>query len=81
MTHQKAIVGFIGSGGIARSHAYSLNSLRYFYNDSPEIRLERVCSSTEESRTVFAKNFGFSKSSDLDEFINDDKINTVFIIR
>ena len=80
MTREKAIVGFIGSGGIARSHAYALNSLRYFYDDSPEIQLERACSATGESRTVFAKNFGFSKSSDLDEFINDDKINTVFIL-
>ena len=80
MIREKAIVGFIGSGGIARSHAYSLNSLRYFYNDSPEILLERVCSATEESRTVFARNFGFIQSSDLKEFISDDKINSVFIL-
>jgi predicted dehydrogenase len=80
MIQEKAIIGFIGSGGIARSHAYSLNSLRYFYNDFPEIELHAVCSATNESRTSFAKRFGFIKSYDLEEFIADNKINTVFIL-
>ena len=80
MNREKAIVGFIGSGGIARSHAYSLNSLRYFYDDVPEIELQAVCSATKESRTSFADRFGFIKSSDLEEFVADNKINTVFIL-
>lgn len=80
MNQEKAIVGFIGAGGIARSHAFSINSLRYFYNDSPEIELEAVCSATKESRLSFAKRFGFNKSPDIEEFISDKKINTVFIL-
>ncbi len=80
MNQEKVIVGFIGSGGIARSHAYSLNSLRYFYGDSPEICLEKVCSATDESRNSFAKRFGFIRSSDLQDFVADNKINTVFIL-
>jgi predicted dehydrogenase len=80
MNQEKIIVGFIGSGGIARSHAYSLNSLRYFYNDAPEIELKAVCSATNESRTAFAKRFGFIKSYDLEEFVGDNKINTVFLL-
>ena len=80
MNQEKVIVGFIGSGGIARSHAYSLNSLQYFYNDSPEISLESVCSATDESRNSFAKRFGFIRSSDLQDFVGDNKINTVFIL-
>jgi predicted dehydrogenase len=80
MDQEKAIVGFIGSGGIARSHAYSLNSLRYFYDDVPEIELQAVCSATKESRTSFAKQFGFIKSYDLEEFVAENKINTVFIL-
>lgn len=80
MNQEKAIVGFIGSGGIARSHAYSLNSLRYFYNDYPEIQLDTVCSNTEVNRTAFARNFEFSRSSGLEDFISDKKINTVFIL-
>ena len=80
MTKEKAIVGFIGSGGIARSHAYSLNSLRYFYNDVPDIELEAVCSVTPESRRRFAENYGFNKSYALEEFLEEKKINTVFIL-
>ncbi|MEI6050034.1 MAG: Gfo/Idh/MocA family oxidoreductase [Bacteroidota bacterium] len=80
MNQEKIIVGFVGSGAIARSHAFSLNSLRYFYNDSPAIELEAVCSATKESRLSFAKRFGFTKSLDIEEFISDNKINTVFIL-
>lgn len=80
MNQEKAVVGFIGSGGIARSHAYSLNSLHYFYNDYPEIKLDLVCSATEANRTDFARKFGFDRSSDLEDFISDKKINTVFIL-
>jgi len=46
MKQEKAVIGFIGAGGIARSHAYSLNSLRYFYNYAPEVEREAVCSAT-----------------------------------
>jgi predicted dehydrogenase len=80
MNHEKAVIGFIGAGGIARSHAFSLNSLRYFYNDSPGIELEAVCSANPESRISFAQRFGFSKSLDLDEFTANKNINTVFIL-
>lgn len=80
MKKEKTIVGFIGSGGIARSHAYSLNSLRYFYNDSPDIQLEAVCSATETSRSSFAASYGFKRSTDLAGFTTDEDINTVFIL-
>ncbi|MBK7711108.1 MAG: Gfo/Idh/MocA family oxidoreductase [Bacteroidales bacterium] len=80
MEQEKAIVGFIGSGGIARSHAYSLNSLRYFYNDAPAILPSLVCSATARSRELFAERFGFAGSCDLDEFISDSEIDTVFIL-
>jgi len=80
MNQEKAIIGFIGAGGIARSHAYSLNSLGYYYNDTPEIELETVCSSTRETREFFARRFGFKESCDLEELVADQKINTVFIL-
>lgn len=80
MTREKAIVGFIGAGGIARSHAYSLNSLRYFYDDSPQIILESVCSATEKSRTAFAQSYGFNGSQGIEEFVAEKKIDTVFIL-
>jgi len=80
MNKNKTVIGFIGSGGIARSHAYSLNSLRYFYDDAPEFVLQAVCSSTNESRSSFAGKFGFRMPCDLQEFIGHNEINTVFIL-
>ena len=80
MNQEKAIVGFIGAGGIARSHAYSLNSLKYFYNDAPLIEMEAVCSASQQSRKSFAGNYGFNKYPDLEEFVSDKKLNTVFIL-
>lgn len=77
---KKAIIGFIGAGGIARSHAFSLNSLKYFYNDAPEIEMSAVCSATKKSREAFAERFGFLKALDLDAFLNDKNIDTVFIM-
>lgn len=78
--HEKIRVGFIGAGGIARSHAYSLNSLKYYYNDAPAIELAAVCSATPESRDLFANRFGFEKACPLNDFISDNSINTVFIL-
>jgi predicted dehydrogenase len=80
MEHEKAVVGFIGAGGIARSHAYSLNSLSYFYNDAPEVITAAVCSATAGSRSAFADRFGFARSCALDEFLVDKYIDTVFIL-
>jgi predicted dehydrogenase len=80
MNKEKVIVGFIGAGGIAHSHAYSLNSLRYFYVNTPEIELKAVCSASKDSRELFASRFGFIRSCDLQDFIADKKINTVFIL-
>ena len=51
MGKEKVIVGFIGAGGIARSHAFALNSLKYYYNDAPDVELAAVCSAGKESRT------------------------------
>lgn len=80
MVLEKAIVGFIGAGGIARSHAYSLNSLKYYYDDAPFIELNVVCSTRTDSRESFSKRFGFKRSSGLDGFITDKRTDTVFIL-
>jgi len=80
MDKEKVVIGFIGAGGIARSHAFSLNSLKYYYNDAPEIELAAVCSATGESRESFASRFGFAKPCELKEFISDKRIDTAFIL-
>lgn len=80
MVSEKIIIGFLGAGGIARAHAFALNSLRYFYTEVPEIVFEAVCSARKESRDAFAAKFGFNKSLSIDEFKVDPNINTVLIL-
>ena len=80
MDQKKIVAGFIGSGGIARSHAFAINSLQYYYNEPPKVELAAVCSATEASRESFAGRFGFGKALDLDHFISDKNINTVYIL-
>ncbi len=80
MKNERVIAGFIGAGGIARSHAYALSSLRFYYNDSPEVQLEAVCSSGEVSRKSFAGNFGFNRACTSEELLSDKNINSVYIL-
>lgn len=80
MKQKKIVAGFIGAGGIARSHAFSLNSLTYFYDDSPDTELESVCSVTEAHREAFAEKYRFNRAQPLVEFLKNKKINTVFIL-
>jgi predicted dehydrogenase len=72
--------GFIGTGGIARSHAFALNSLKYYYSDAPAISLEMACSETGKSRTAFASKYGFSAAVSLPEFLSNSETDTVFIL-
>ena len=80
MDSEKIIIGFLGAGGIARSHAFALNSLKYFYASVPEIEFEAVCSSRKESSDAFAAKFGFKKSLSIEEFRRNADINTVLIM-
>ncbi len=73
-------IGFLGAGGIAKAHAYALNSLRYFYADTPEIIFESVCSQRESSRNEFAKSYGFRQSQSFEAFIANEALDTVFIL-
>ena len=75
-----AKIGFIGAGGIARAHAFSLNSLKYYYEDISEITFESVTSYREVSRKGFAKKYGFSVSQELTEFARHQEVDTVFIL-
>jgi predicted dehydrogenase len=77
---EKTFVGFIGTGGIARVHAYSLRSLNYYYENCPEIILESVCSASPSSRENFISRYGFKKAQSPEEFFNNTNLNTVFIL-
>lgn len=73
-------IGFIGAGGIARPHAFAINSLRYFYNEPPAIELTAVSSATEKSREAFASRFGFAKALPADDLFSDKEITAVYIL-
>lgn len=78
--NSKLSIGFIGAGGIARSHAFAINSLKYYYSDLQETDLIAVSSATEKSRKSFADKYGFRKSLTPDEFFSDNEIDTVYIL-
>ena len=80
METKKIIIGFLGAGGIAQSHAFAINSLKYFYANVPEVEFHAVCSARKESRDAFAAKFGFKKSLSPDEFKANTDINTVLIL-
>ncbi len=77
---QKIHVGFLGAGGIAQAHAYSIEALKYYYSDIPEIIFESVASARVESREKFAKKFGFNSAQTVEEFAGNKNIDAVFIL-
>jgi predicted dehydrogenase len=76
----KIKIGFIGAGGIARPHAFAINSLKYYYRDAPEVSLVSVSSASVQSRESFAADFGFSKAVSPRQFFTDNEIDTVYIL-
>lgn len=77
---QKIHVGFIGAGGIARAHAYAIQSLKFYYNWVPEVILYSVTSARKESREKFAKAYGFVQSESIQDFSGNKSIDAVFIL-
>ena len=77
---QKIHVGFLGAGGIAQAHVYSIQALKFYYYELPEIVLESVASARKESRERFAEKFGFNKAQSVGEFSINEKIEAVFIL-
>lgn len=80
MENEKIVAGFIGAGGIARSHAFALNSIKYYYSNVPAIEQEAVCTSSEKSRTEFAGKYGFKNPVTIEEFLSNKTINSVYIL-
>ena len=77
---QKIHVGFIGAGGIAQAHVYSIQSLKFYYKEVPDVILESVSSAGRESRELFAQKFGFLKAESIEELAANRNIDTVFIL-
>lgn len=77
---QKIHVGFLGAGGIAQAHVYSIQSLKFYYADVPEIILKSVASARKDSRERFAKKFGFKNAQSVEEFSTNQELQAVFIL-
>lgn len=73
-------VGFLGAGGIAQAHAYSMDVLKYYYPVVPQIIRESVASARLENAHRFAGKFGFTKAETVEEFARNPGIDTVFIL-
>ncbi|MGD9329400.1 MAG: Gfo/Idh/MocA family oxidoreductase [Cyclobacteriaceae bacterium] len=76
----KVHIGFMGAGGIARAHAYALNSLKFYYDSVPDFVFESVTSARKESRSEFALKYNFESAQDISAFTNNSSIDTVFIL-
>lgn len=75
-----ANIGFIGAGGIARAHAFSLNSLKYYYDPAPNVRCVSVTSFSVKSRNSFASKYEFETAESIEQFADNTEIDTVFIL-
>jgi predicted dehydrogenase len=76
----KIHIGFLGAGGIARAHAWTLQSMKYFYDKLPEPVFESVASASKESRKKFAEKYDFASAQSAEEFLQNKKTNAVFIL-
>lgn len=76
----KINIGFMGAGGIARAHAYALAALKYYYKEVPLIEFKAVTSKREESRKDFARRYGFEEALNINEFLENEEINTVYVL-
>ena len=64
---QNIHIGFLGAGGIARAHAYALQSLKFYYSKVPHIFFESVASARSESRDSFEAKLCFDSAQTVDE--------------
>jgi len=72
--------GFLGAGSIAKSHAYALDALKFYYKDIPKIERIVVASPTPESRETFANRFGFKEAIPPDEIWGRDDLDVLYIL-
>lgn len=73
-------VGFLGSGGIAQSHAFALENLKYYYPDAPMIEKAFVASPTPANRNQFASRFGFKEAISPEAVWDRTDFDTLYIL-
>jgi predicted dehydrogenase len=73
-------IGFLGTGGIAQSHVYALDALKYYYEDAPKIAKAVVASPTPKSREAFAARFGFKEAIPPEAVWERDDLDAIYIL-
>jgi len=73
-------IGFIGVGAIAKQHVFALKALPYYYENTPKIKLVAAASLNAASSQNFASLYGFEKSTNVASLLQDEEINTLFIL-
>ena len=73
-------IGFLGSGGIAQSHVYALNALKFYYPDAPKIEKILVASPTPSHREAFAQRFGFREAVMPESVWSREDIEALYIL-
>ncbi len=74
-------IGIIGFGSMGRTHAFAIDSLKYYYKDLPfSAKLGGVFTRTPETREMAAREFGFARAyTSEDEMIADPAIVVIDI--
>jgi predicted dehydrogenase len=73
-------IGFLGTGSIAQAHAYAINAVHFYYQDTPYIERVVAASPTPAHREAFAKRFAFDETCSPDELLERDDLDAVFIL-
>lgn len=73
-------IAFLGAGSIARAHAYALDTLKYYYSDSPVIIKSLIASPTLQSREDFASRFGFAEAIPPEDIWEREGIDALYIL-
>jgi len=73
-------IGFLGAGSIAKSHAYALDTMKYYYPDARNIEKVVVATRTRESREPFAEAFGFSETCPPQEIWQREDLDALYIL-
>lgn len=73
-------MGFVGTGMIARCHAFAIGALPYYYEDAPAIVPVRVTSARPERARRFAQQFHFAEGLDEAGFWSSRDLDTIFVL-
>ncbi len=73
-------VGFLGTGSIAQAHAFALNAVHFYYQNTPFIERVVAASPTPAHREAFAERYAFNETCSPDELLERDDLDAVYIL-